>query len=110
MCVSPPGSLSLTGPPAHPHVCQVLEETGVKAKFASIVTMRHNTRYIFGKSDLYIVCRLVAEDPTLAPDFTEVSCTRYPRVCPIFSHTDTHALHLSFERRKAIATTFSGST
>ncbi len=51
---------------------QVLEETGVVAKFCGIVTLRHNKRYIYGCSDIYIVCRMEAVDTTLKPDFTEV--------------------------------------
>lgn len=72
---------------------EVLEETGVKAKFLSVVTMRHNTRYIFGKSDLYIVCRLVAEDPTLKPDFTEVSDCRWMPVEEFLADPNVFALN-----------------
>jgi 8-oxo-dGTP pyrophosphatase MutT (NUDIX family) len=37
---------------------EVLEETGVQAKFESLVCFRHWHGYRFGKSDIYFVCRL----------------------------------------------------
>jgi len=49
---------------------QVFEETGIKAEFDSLVCMRHNTKFMFGKSDMYIVARLtpVTENITIDPD------------------------------------------
>eukprot|EP00058_Branchiostoma_floridae_P026196 XP_002611686.1 hypothetical protein BRAFLDRAFT_117087 [Branchiostoma floridae] len=43
-------------------VREVFEETGIKSEFQSILTIRqlHNYPGAFGKSDLYIVCRLRA--------------------------------------------------
>ncbi len=37
---------------------EVLEETGVEAKFESLVCFRHWHGYRYGKSDIYFVCRL----------------------------------------------------
>jgi 8-oxo-dGTP diphosphatase len=37
---------------------EVLEETGVQAKFESLVCFRHWHGYRYGKSDIYFVCRL----------------------------------------------------
>ncbi len=69
---------------------QVFEETGVKARFAGIVNMRHHTKYIYGKSDMYIVCRLEVEDATLNPDYSEVSDCRWMPVEVTCTHACTH--------------------
>ena len=72
---------------------EVFEETGVRATFASVVCMRHNTRYINGCSDLYIVCRLEPVDETLKPDFTEVSDCRWMPVEEFLAHPDVFPLN-----------------
>lgn len=41
---------------------EVFEETGVKAKFESIIAFRHLHRFQFGGSDIYVVCGLSVED------------------------------------------------
>jgi 8-oxo-dGTP pyrophosphatase MutT (NUDIX family) len=45
---------------------EVLEETGVRVRFAALVCFRHWHGYRYGKSDLYFVCRLtpLSEDVT----------------------------------------------
>ncbi|CAD6215916.1 GSCOCG00000733001-RA-CDS [Cotesia congregata] len=40
---------------------EVFEETGIKAKFKSLVGFRHAHNYAFGCSDIYFVARLVPE-------------------------------------------------
>ncbi len=72
---------------------EVFEETGVRAKFAALVCMRHNTRYIYGMSDMYIVCRLEPEDETLNPDFTEVSDCKWMPVEEFLSNPDVFPLN-----------------
>jgi 8-oxo-dGTP pyrophosphatase MutT (NUDIX family) len=54
-------------------VREVLEETGVEAKFEAIVCFRHWHGYRWGKSDIYFVCRLspVNEAITIQPDEIE---------------------------------------
>ena len=52
---------------------EILEETGVKARFRSIVTFWHRHGLVWGKSDLYYVARLELRDeaestPTPQPD------------------------------------------
>jgi 8-oxo-dGTP pyrophosphatase MutT (NUDIX family) len=46
---------------------EVLEETGVQAKFESLVCFRHWHGYRYGKSDIYFVCRLapLSEEVTI---------------------------------------------
>ena len=37
---------------------EILEETGVRTEFESLVCFRHWHQYRYGKSDIYFVCRL----------------------------------------------------
>ena len=39
-------------------VREVYEETGVRATFESILTVRHSHNIQFGRSDVYVICRL----------------------------------------------------
>ena len=39
-------------------VREVFEETGIECEFEGIVCFRHLTKYLFGMSDLYFVCKL----------------------------------------------------
>lgn len=41
---------------------EVLEETGIKAKFDSILSIRHLHKHQFGCSDLYVVCLLTVDE------------------------------------------------
>ena len=52
---------------------EVLEETGVQAKFESLVCFRHWHGYRYGKSDIYFVCRLspLSEDLTMQAEEIE---------------------------------------
>jgi 8-oxo-dGTP diphosphatase len=52
---------------------EVLEETGVSAKFESLVCFRHWHGYRYGKSDIYFVCRLspLSEDVTMQAEEIE---------------------------------------
>jgi 8-oxo-dGTP pyrophosphatase MutT (NUDIX family) len=52
---------------------EVLEETGVQARFESLVCFRHWHGYRYGKSDIYFVCRLtpLSEDVTLQAEEIE---------------------------------------
>ena len=54
-------------------VREVLEETGIHAKFEAVVCFRHWHGYRWGKSDIYFVCRLspVSEEITLQPEEIE---------------------------------------
>ena len=52
---------------------EVLEETGVQAKFESLVCFRHWHGYRYGKSDIYFVCRLspLSQDVTMQAEEIE---------------------------------------
>ncbi len=52
---------------------EVKEETGVDAKFESIVCLRHWHGYRYGKSDIYFVCRLSALSTEITMDSGEIS-------------------------------------
>lgn len=39
-------------------VREVLEETGVRSTFSSVLTVRHSHNIQFGRSDVYIICKL----------------------------------------------------
>jgi len=52
---------------------EVLEETGVNAKFEALVCFRHWHGYRYGKSDIYFVCRLspLSQDLTMQAEEIE---------------------------------------
>lgn len=52
---------------------EVLEETGVEARFESLVCFRHWHGYRYGKSDIYFVCRLspLSQDVTMQAEEIE---------------------------------------
>jgi 8-oxo-dGTP pyrophosphatase MutT (NUDIX family) len=52
---------------------EVLEETGVNARFESLVCFRHWHGYRYGKSDIYFVCRLspLSQDLTMQAEEIE---------------------------------------
>jgi len=52
---------------------EVLEETGVNAKFEALVCFRHWHGYRYGKSDIYFVCRLspLSQDVTMQAEEIE---------------------------------------
>lgn len=39
-------------------VREVFEECGIKSTFKSLLLFRHSHGFTFGKSDLYVICRL----------------------------------------------------
>jgi 8-oxo-dGTP pyrophosphatase MutT (NUDIX family) len=52
---------------------EVLEETGVRARFEALVCFRHWHGYRYGKSDIYFVCRLapLSQDVTMQTEEIE---------------------------------------
>ena len=69
-----PGGALLAGEHvAEAVVREVLEETGVHAKFESVVCFRHWHGYRWGKSDIYFICRLspVSEEITIQQEEIE---------------------------------------
>lgn len=56
---------------------EVLEETGVTARFDSFLGLRHHHQGQFGASNLYMVCRLTAEETEPKPDPREILQARW---------------------------------
>lgn len=56
---------------------EVLEETGVIARFDSFLGLRHHHQGQFGASNLYMVCRLTAEETEPKPDPREILQARW---------------------------------
>jgi 8-oxo-dGTP diphosphatase len=56
---------------------EVLEETGVAASFDSFLGLRHHHQGQFGASNLYMVCRLTAEETEPKPDPREILQARW---------------------------------
>jgi len=56
---------------------EVLEETGVTASFESYLGLRHHHQGQFGASNLYMVCRLSAEETEPKPDPREILQARW---------------------------------
>jgi len=56
---------------------EVLEETGVTARFDSFLGLRHHHQGQFGASNLYMVCRLIAEETEPKPDPREILQARW---------------------------------
>lgn len=54
---------------------EVFEETGIRCKFHSILTMRHMHKYQFGSSDIFITCLMTLDESK--PDSHELTkCTQ----------------------------------
>lgn len=52
---------------------EVFEETGIRAKFKSLVGFRHAHGYAFGCSDIYFVARLIPETLEIKKCSQEIS-------------------------------------
>ena len=42
---------------------EIFEETGIKSVFKSVLTLRNSHNIQFGCSDIYVICRMIIEDP-----------------------------------------------
>lgn len=56
---------------------EVMEETGVVARFDSFLGLRHHHQGQFGASNLYMVCRLIAEETAPKSDPHEILQARW---------------------------------
>ncbi|MDR1932157.1 MAG: NUDIX domain-containing protein [Spirochaetales bacterium] len=60
-------------------VREVKEETGIQARFESVICLRHWHGYRYGKSDIYFVCRLTPLSTEITMDTGElVECLWLP--------------------------------
>ncbi|XP_051474601.1 nucleoside diphosphate-linked moiety X motif 6 isoform X2 [Apus apus] len=71
-----PGGLSNPGEDIDTAVREVFEETGIKSEFKSILSIRQQHKHpgAFGKSDMYIICRL--EPSSFNINFCQQECLR----------------------------------
>ena len=74
-------------------VREVWEETGVRAKFESLVCVRHWHANRFGKSDFYFVCRLSPLSLEITPQEAEIAECRWMPVEEYLSRNDVHAFN-----------------
>ena len=67
---------------------EVLEETGIKTRFESIVMFRHWLDYRPNMSDLYIICRLSSLSYEITPQLTEIDRALWMPLDEYLSHPD----------------------
>jgi 8-oxo-dGTP pyrophosphatase MutT (NUDIX family) len=72
---------------------EVFEETGVRARFESIVCVRHQHGYRFGKSDFYVVCRLTPLSLAINADPDEIAECLWMPVDDYLASDATHAFN-----------------
>ncbi|NDE06945.1 MAG: NUDIX domain-containing protein [Chloroflexi bacterium] len=65
---------------------EVLEETGVEARFEALVCFRHWHGYRYGKSDIYFVCRLTPLNTDLTMQAEEIEECLWMPVDEYLSH------------------------
>lgn len=69
---------------------EVREETGIKARFDSLVCLRHTHGYQFGKSDFYFVCRLSPLTEEITPDPREIAYCQWMDLEEYLTSEGTH--------------------
>ena len=81
----PGGSLDPEEDLATAVVREVAEETGIRAEFQGIVCIRHRHQFRFGRSDLYIVCRLRPLIADIRHDPAEIEECRWMPLAEYFA-------------------------
>ena len=80
-------------------VREVLEETGIHAKFESLACFRHWHGYRYGKSDIYFVCRLSALSTEITMEEEEIVECRWMALDEFMSpHSGIHQFNKSIVR------------
>jgi 8-oxo-dGTP pyrophosphatase MutT (NUDIX family) len=92
---------------------EVLEETGVRTRFESVVCFRHQHGYRFGKSDFYFVCRLAPLSSEITADEHEIADARWMPVDEYLAgeHISTfnkHIVRAAIDSKGAIPSTVEG--
>lgn len=83
-------------------VREVFEETGIRTEFLSLNCFRHWHEYRFGKSDIYLICRLKPLSHTITIDPNEISEAIWMPIEEFMHHPDTHPFN-----RKIVEVTLS---
>lgn len=71
-------------------VREVKEETGVDAKFESLVTFRHNHEMMFGNSDIYVVLMMNALSEQIESSQREVNKCQWMDIEEYCEHPHVH--------------------
>lgn len=75
---------------------EVNEETNIKTRFESILSLRHAHRAAFGCSDLYIVMKLVPETEEITKCDREIAKCMWMDIDEYMTHPRVHQLNRSF--------------
>lgn len=69
---------------------EVREETGVQAKFESLVTFRHTHNMMYGNSDIYILIRMSSIDDKITIGHREIKDCQWMNIEDFMSHPHVH--------------------
>ena len=61
-------------------ICQVFEETGIKAKFQSLICFREKLNYKWNAADIYFVCLLKPETLEIKIDPGEIKIAKWMKI------------------------------
>lgn len=61
-------------------IMQVFEETGIKAKFQSIIAFREITNYKWGQTDIYFACLMTPETFEINLDPLEIKTAKWMKI------------------------------
>ena len=67
---------------------EILEETGIRTEFESLVCFRHQHQYRYGKSDIYFVCRLNPLSSEIVMQAEEIAECRWLPVADFLAADD----------------------
>mgnify|MGYP000845574507 CR=1 FL=1 len=77
---------------------EVLEETGIKTVFQSLVCFRHRHRFRFDKSDIYMICLLKPLNHDIVRETEEIAEALWMDIDEYLSHEHVHALNKEIVR------------
>ena len=94
---------------------EVLEETGIRTRFESVVCYRHQHANLFGKSNIYFVCRLAPLNNEINLDPEEIAEARWMPVDEYLANEhihvfNKHIVRMALERPGNAPTAIEGYT
>lgn len=75
---------------------EVIEETNIKTRFESVVSLRHAHGAAFGCSDLYVVMKLIPETEEITKCDREIAKCQWMSVDEYMIHPNVHQTNRSF--------------
>lgn len=75
---------------------EVMEETNIKTRFESVISLRHAHKAAFGCSDLYIVMKLIPETEEIIKCEREIAKCEWMDVDVYLNHPQVHQTNRSF--------------